>query len=483
MSTETLTIDPKPENGLAEIGNKISTGLAAFEIKKSELEELKKGVEGLDITSIDDKTSIKTVSEARKRLKSARIEIEKDAKSMRDGLTERSRFISQKEKELIDIIGPTEDALKEKEDWVKSENRRIADEKEQKKKERLQDRIDRLAEYGFEIDLVMLEGIDDEQFEKVLVTAKKQFDIEQADKKEKDRITEEERQELEDLRKQKAEMGELRKKEQERRQDQLYQLGLRVNFGDNHYKGYETFVPFLDIQTKTVSEWSELMGKLTTHIQSIKERDAAEADEQKKKAEADEQRWRGRLSVLDNVGWNGVEAFARYDETVVVATIGQLITLSNDEFDKIKEAHNNENNLRIEERRKADEKKAQEIEEQRLVDIRASERTGMLKVIGNTYPGKDLGKLSEEDWGKFYADAKVGYDKKQKEISDEKAEEASRQEAERVAQASDKDKFEEVIKQISAISIPDMKSAKHKKLSIDTKALLSKVIDHIKSKA
>lgn len=468
---------------LIEIGNKITNGLAAFEAKKIELEELKKQVEGLEIKSIDDKESIKIVSDGRKKLKNARIEIEKEAKAMRDPLTEKNRFISQKEKELIDIIGPTEDALKEKEDWVKSENRRIADEKEQKKKERLQNRIDRLAEYGFEIDLIMLEGIDDEQFEKVLVTAKKQFDIEQADKKEKDRIAEEERQELEDLRKQKAEMGELRKKEQERRQDQLYQLGLRADFGDNHYKGYEAFVPFLDIQTKTVSEWSELMEKLTTHIQSIKERDAAEADEQKKKAEADEQRWKGRLSVLDNVGWNGVEAFARYDETVVVATIGQLITLSNDEFDKIKEAHNNENNRRIEERRKADEKKTQEIEEQRLVDIRASERTGMLKVIGSTYPGKDLGKLSEEDWGKFYADAKVGYDKRQKEIADEKAEEASRQEAERVAQASDKDKFEEVIKQISAISIPEMKSAKHKKLSIDTKALLSKVIDHIKSKA
>src|ERR1700744_2391138 len=101
MSKDLAVAEPK--NEIAVISEKISLGLEAFEKRKSELIALRDEVDGLDITSIEDKAAIKQVTEGRKKLKDARVEIEKEGKSMRDPLTAISRNISSKEKELVDI--------------------------------------------------------------------------------------------------------------------------------------------------------------------------------------------------------------------------------------------------------------------------------------------------------------------------------------------------------------------------------------------
>lgn len=400
------TIESPSENGLIEVGNKISTGLAAFEIKKSELEELKKEVEGLDITSIDDKASIKTVSEARKKLKSARIEIEKDAKAMRDGLTERSRFISQKEKELVDIIEPTEKELLKKEKWIKDENDRIEREAKEAEEKIIQDRIDRLATYDCEINLVHLKGLADEEFDKVVASAKKQFDLEQAEIKEQERIKEENRKELEQLRQQKAESDRIIKEQQDKIE-------------------------------------ADRLGK--------EKRDKEDADRiQMEKDNARTALYKNRVSQLNKVLFLGENVVANYDTSIVVTTYNDLVEMDEDKFNSIRDDYNKENDRVIEAARLKKEQDDKEAEDKRLADLEKAKKEAADKAI---------------------------LDKKAKE------EEDARLEAERVAAASDKEKFNEVVKQLRAVTIPEMKSVKHKKLSTEVQSLVTKIIDHIKAKA
>lgn len=211
MQNEVAEVEPK-QNEITVIANKITSGLAAFETRKTELTELKKNAEGLTISSLDDKESIGKVSLWRKKLKSARVEIEKEGKSMRDPLTRISKSISLKENELIDIISPTETALKSQEDWVKAEEEKLRLEDDRRDQERIQNRIDRLATYGYAIDITFLKGLNDEQFEGVVSGAKLEFEKEEEKKAEAERLK---AQEHEQILKDQAELKALREKQEE----------------------------------------------------------------------------------------------------------------------------------------------------------------------------------------------------------------------------------------------------------------------------
>ena len=199
---------------LTVIANKIDVGLAAFEQRKSELTELEKEAHGLKIESIDDKEGINQVSTIRKKLKVARVEIEKEGKSMRDPLTQMSKIISGKEKELIAIIEPTEKELLAQEKWVEGEKQRIEN-------EMLQRRSDALAEYGYKLEYSALKVMGEEEFTQTVTIAKEQFEKEQAEKAEADRL---EKERIESERKAKEEedkrMEAQRKELEEMRQKQ-----------------------------------------------------------------------------------------------------------------------------------------------------------------------------------------------------------------------------------------------------------------------
>lgn len=317
MSTEMVVHEPK-KNEITLAAERISEGLIAFETRKTDLTKLKEDVEGLKITSLDDRESINQVSTARKKLKSARVEIEKEAKSMRDPLTKINKNISAKEKELIDIIEPTEKALKTQEDWVKEEEEKIAQEAERKEQERIQIRIDRLAAYGFAIDIVILKGIDDEQFEKTCESARVEWQKEQDAKAEEDRLAKEKQvqvdkdlAELKALRDKQAEADRILqerqdeldrqaqaiKKQQEQAEEKEFQRiqaeqdaeikrrcgqltagGLVFDFSDNHYKGFGCFVPTLDIQYHSAEQWDKLMAEITPAIERAKKESADKAE-------------------------------------------------------------------------------------------------------------------------------------------------------------------------------------------------------------
>lgn len=303
------------------VANNINKGLEAFETRKAELIQLKEDATGLTIESIEDKQAINQVSLWRKKLKAARVEIEKEGKSMRDPLTKIGKSILEKQYELIDIIGPTEQELQKKEDWVKSENLKIEQEEQKKEEVRIQTRIDRLAEYGYAIDLTLLKGIDDEIFEKTVESArvewqkeqdtlaqeerKQQEAREQAERdrlelnalrekqEEADRILKERQDELDrqakQLKQQQEEAAETERKiihaELERRTDgrinQLSTLGF-----DHPNKGVwvaanRTGVNLAEIETLPDEQWDAWIEKCIPLISEFKDRQAKEAEEKR----------------------------------------------------------------------------------------------------------------------------------------------------------------------------------------------------------
>lgn len=318
---ENLQIEKLSE--IQVIANNINSGLKAFEERKSELTTLRDRVTGLKIENIDDKAAIAEVSTARKTLKKARVEIEKEGKSMRDPLTKISKSISEKQNELIDIISPTEKDLQAKEDWVKAEQDKIDQAEADKKQALIQVRIDKLAAYGFAIDITFLTAIDEEQFEKVLDNARIEYEREQSVKAEADRLEQEKQAKIEkdlsdlkELREKQAEADRIIRERQEeldrqakalkdqqdeaeererqrikaefdteikRRVNQLTAFGLTFDFSDNHYKGFGYFVPVLDIQTHDVEKWDGMIIKMGPHIEEVKAKELEQAEEKRLK--------------------------------------------------------------------------------------------------------------------------------------------------------------------------------------------------------
>lgn len=158
---------------------KITTGLESFEQRKETLIELAESAKPLKIKDVEDKLTYKLISDKRKELKSARVLIEKEGKSMRDIITPVSKMISSKEKELVAIIIPEEERLQKEEVWFENELGQIKLEKERAEKQRIQDMIDALAKYNVAIDYHIIMTLSHEQFNEKLSVAKSEFEAEQ----------------------------------------------------------------------------------------------------------------------------------------------------------------------------------------------------------------------------------------------------------------------------------------------------------------
>lgn len=311
---ETLELQQTSE--LQVIAKRIDAGLVAFEKRKSELNNLKSEADGLKIESIEDKETITSVSVIRKKLKSARVDIAKEGKSMRDPLTAVSRVISEKEKELIDIIEPTEKELQRQEKWVEEEKEKIRQAEIAAENNRIQTRIDQLAKYGYQIDYTDIKKMSDETFGKYLDAARIQFEKEEEDKKEAERIKLEqlkadylekekererlvnERKELEELRKKQAQAQQIideqnKKIEQEkkalriqRRRNQLKDLGCVDEFGNDTYtyKGRVLVTSISDVDLLDEQDWDQIIKKIPLAIRDYEAELAKAAEEAKQKA-------------------------------------------------------------------------------------------------------------------------------------------------------------------------------------------------------
>lgn len=331
---EISIIEPK-QSEISIAAKRITDGLIAFEKRKADLTELKKEADGLKIESLEDRETINMVSTVRKKFKSARIEIEKEGKSMRDPLTAINRDISAREKELIDIIEPTEKALLIQEKWVDTEKEKIRQADERKEQERVQSRIDRLAEYGYAIDLTLLKGIDDETFEKTVESARVEWQKEQDTIAKKERLDQEAREQAE---KDRLELKALREKKEEsdrilkERQDEL------------------------DRQEKELKDQQEAANK-AEELRLKKEKDAKEAEEK-------------RLKYMEDVRIEAIKK-ARFDSLKEIGftyPFDDLGTMPDANYKDLFDEHNKVWQKKLHDKWVADKK-----EEQRLADIKKQE--------------------------------------------------------------------------------------------------------------
>ena len=399
MQKDLAVAEPKSE--VAIIFDKINAGLEAFESRKEDLIQLKSKAEGLKIESVEDKQTINQVSTIRKELKKARVDIENEGKAMRDPLTKISKSISAKENELVAIIEPTEKTLLAQEKWVKDEEARIEAEEKRKEDERIQNRIDRLAEYGYGIDINFLKGLDDEQFEGVVTQAKAEYEKEVAAKAEQARQEQAQREQDE---KDRAELKALREKQ--------------------------------EAADKVLREREEEIARKEKEIKDREEDDRIMAEKKLEKQMKDARFEPRKVQLLNmgfrqhnNVDFSLEDTWSTYWEQVYNMTDSEWPEYIKDIEDAI-------------EHRKV---RLAEEEKKRAIDLENARLKGI-------------------------ADAKKDADEK------------AALEAERLAQASDKDKFAVLVSYLENLPAIEPKSAKHKKLLAEVKDLNAKVIAHIKSK-
>lgn len=407
---------------LAAIGDKVKTGLQHFEERKALLIELRSKAEGLKITSIDDKESITSVSLIRKSLKSARVEIEKEGKAMRDPLTQISRLVSEKEKELVAIIEPTEKALLAQEKWVDDEKARI-------EQERVNARLERLKQYGAGLAEEYVKLLSDEDFETVVDRARVAFEAEQKEKAEqekqrraKEEQDEKDRQELLELRKKNEErekelkeQEEKLEKERERlrkekisaRQDHLIRLGFRRHGDAFLYRDITIDQDAIEIVSD--ADWKDNMVTVVNRINECQKKEEQELKEKREKEQQEMIRTQARIRELLKLGF----VFDTQLDTFV--------------FDRL------------------------------------------------NVPQELIEKYDDSKWESLLL-------RMQNDVTDLKAQEQARRTAEeweRTNQLKDREKLQIVIDQIKAIQFPDMDSAKARKVVNEAKILLENVVGHI----
>jgi flagellar biosynthesis/type III secretory pathway protein FliH len=125
------------------------------------------------------------------------------------------------------------------------------------------------------------------------------------------------------------------------------------------------------------------------------------------------------------------------------------------------------------------------------------------KLAAKTY-WEQVYNMSDEEWPKYIKDIEDAIERRKIELAEaekrqaaaleearlkgieqakQDAEKKAIEESERIAQASDKDKFSVLVSYLENLPAIEPKSAKHKKLLAEVKDLNAKVIAHIKSKA
>lgn len=156
----------------------IETELQKFEVSPESLKALVEPVKGLTIASLEDRDNYVKVRESRLMLKSKRVEIEKSGKALRENAIKFQRAVIAREKELIDIIEPEEQRLKNEEskfeEW--KEQQRI--EAERRESERIQARINHLAQFNYAIDFYEAKTMPDEEFAALLANAQDEYNAE-----------------------------------------------------------------------------------------------------------------------------------------------------------------------------------------------------------------------------------------------------------------------------------------------------------------
>lgn len=168
------------------------------------------------------------------------------------------------------------------------------------------------------------------------------------------------------------------------------------------------------------------------------------AEEQRLKVDADNKRWRYRLSLLDEIGWNGQFAFPRLaDNETKVFTYDELVELSDETFGSRMKEYNSQ----VVELKKSLEAKA---EEKRLSELKVAEEQAALK---------ERQRIEEEQ-----------------RLNEVKRQQEEQRKAEELAKAGDTAQWDNFLEQVKKITVPAVKSGQYRKISAIAKEKLEEIL-------
>lgn len=171
--------------------------LSMFSPKKAELITLADKYKDLKIDWVKDTKWFKLVHDAQMELKNARVWIQKTRLEYTRQFDEAKKQAMDLERELLWIITPIEESLKEQKEKIEAEKEKLKEEERQKKQKLLQDRIDKLATVGYvHPNVIILQDMDEFFFNDLFENQKVIFEIAQQKIKEEEekRLQEQEEQ-------------------------------------------------------------------------------------------------------------------------------------------------------------------------------------------------------------------------------------------------------------------------------------------------
>ena len=418
---------------------KIENSLIKANVTNAVIKKLEERYSGMKLKSVDDKENYLQIKEAKKNVRAVGIIIEKTCKAGREDAIKTQKLWLAKEKELLGKIEkvqlPLELEIKKFDDEVA---RKENEEKERREKV-FQERQAVLIKYGaqynngsFELNHISyeIENIKqaDEDIWQSIILPKyyAEFEKVEADKvrieKEREAAALKLKEEQEELLRQRAEM-------EKERQELIEQAAEMKRMKD-------------DAEREKRREVEERISKRCN-----------------------------QLSVL------GMKYDGRYDayvfEGINVDNKTEISLLTESEWESLLESVT----LVINERKKDIEEVREKQERQRIA---GKARFSSLSEIGVINESEvNLGCMSDDDWNTMWSAYKSRYDKEQHEkwLADMKLKEEleEQKKAEELAQAGDKVKWADVLRQIKELSIPEMKSPAYRKKVAILKEKISEI--------
>lgn len=485
------------------LDEQIDNKLIKANVTEAVIAELRERYLPLKIAGIDDKETYLTVKEGRKNCKAIRVIATKICKDGREDAVSIQKKWVAKEKEVTSRIAEVEDYLEAQEKAYETE---VAAEKEARKRKQEEQLIMRqqeltsmgvlysggtfiLGEVSFDLAAIK-ESDSDIWNEMILPKYKEAYQYMEAERIELDRIKAEKEAELkrqqEELERNKKELAEMAAKlneeaerqaviarrvledKIERRMEQLSSLGLYFDLVDDHYKGYDVFVPMLDIKCHDDDKWTKLIEGVTAQVIRIKVQEAEAKRKEQERVALQDKRFYETVGVRDYGPDVDLSRLWLFDEE----SYQMILKEKNDAFAEVQEGLRKAAEERaVNAERERMEEEQQKAEAERLDNLRKA-RVAILNQHELTYFNENghLQYLSEQEWLSVFNRLKSEKDELIRKQEEERK-------AEELAKAGDKEKWNEIMERIEAIEVYAMRSSQYRKKA----AILREKLEEIKA--
>lgn len=468
VKSEEIKILPPEEE--AKVSLEVAVLRTELAVTDEILADLKERYSGLTIKDQQDKEGYVRVSESRKNLKAIRVAVEKGFKHLRE--IDRLKVTKKiaEENKVVAFLASLEDPLYKLEKDFDAEDTRIKEERKAKKEQQAVARMAELMGYGAQLqgsnwvmedvsfEAAMVKEADDDIYKEISDAFKAKFDV-----KEKDRLEKEQLQKDKDAAflRQQAELTRLKEEARISRSKgriaYLQSLGMGMNTAGTHHVYADQLVSVDDVAGKEDQDWEVIIAGVTAGIE--KEKEIVKEFNKRRDIFAD------RFPLLKRWSTNGSDVYAKGSTW---GTTDDIVNLSDDDFERLV----GENDKYLTDLELAKETQRKQDLQDAADKAKGGERIKAMSLINGPVVGSALGvgRLSDEDWDKYYADAKVKWDADQKKIADDKL-------AEDNAKLNDKGKWDAFLLALGEIPLPEFKSRNYKEVS----GVLVQKLDQIKA--